>query len=260
MLEMTFQIPNRSRVARCVVTTDGNPNSNHCNYSSGDASGVLFLNARFIGEEGDQTELGIKTKYELRPISPISGDDGNEIKDIPEQEILLGSGEVKQISVPGLGTVGLQAKYLNHVPALLYSPEEALDPRPDEFRIVSPVLVRDKEVIANEVGSSSIDTGDAHATLMFYVPGEGRYLVSLVPFEGAVEGVVKLGQIEFTLARHKYLLMTAMPTTLSKKVWVKQEPEFKPSERMVRGIDARDEEPMFLVRSLKKLEQERIEH
>lgn len=95
---------------------------------------------------------------------------------------------------------------------------------------------------------------------MFYVPGEGRYLISLVPFEGAVEGSVRLGKITFSLEGHDYLLLTSMPITVSEHVWVKQERDFKPSERMVRASEARDDRPMYLVRDLKKLEEQRIQH
>jgi hypothetical protein len=141
----------------------------------------------------------------------------------------------------------------------VYRPEETLDPNPKEFRIVAPVLVRDNQVIEENDGSS-IDTGSPDATLMLYVPGEGRYLMSVTPFEGAVQGNVHLGQITFSLEGHAYLLLTSMPITVSERVWVKHENDFKPSEHMTRQSDAHDDRPMFLVRSLKKLEQERIEH
>jgi hypothetical protein len=51
-----------------------------------------------------------------------------------------------------------------------------------------------------------------------------------------------------------------MPITISEHVWVKHEASFKPSEHMTRQSDARDDQVMFLVRSLRKLEQEKIEH
>ena len=51
-----------------------------------------------------------------------------------------------------------------------------------------------------------------------------------------------------------------MPITVSEHVWVKHEPDFKASEHMVRQSEARDDQPVFLVRSLRKLQQERIEH
>jgi hypothetical protein len=95
---------------------------------------------------------------------------------------------------------------------------------------------------------------------MLFVPSEGRYLLSAVPFEGSVQGNVHLGQIAFSLEGHDCLLLTSMPITVSEHVWVKHEPDFKASEHMVRQSETRDDQPMFLVRSLRKLQQEQIEH
>jgi len=62
---------------------------------------------------------------------------------------------------------------------------------------------------------------------MIYYPGEGRYLISTAPFEGAVEGRVAPGQIKFTLDGQDYLLLTAMPTTRSEHVWVTHDPQYQ---------------------------------
>jgi hypothetical protein len=51
-----------------------------------------------------------------------------------------------------------------------------------------------------------------------------------------------------------------MPISVSEHVWVKHERDFKPSERMVRPSEARDDRRMYLVRSLKRLEEQRIQH
>jgi hypothetical protein len=260
VLELKYKLPPMGRTTLCVMTTDGNPRSNHCGGTSRLSSGQLLFNARLIATNEGRMQLGIKTTFVPGAGgSPVS-DFELAIKDVPEQLVSLESGEKKEIVVPGFGTIEMEGKYLDHVPALLYSPDEALDPKPNEFRVVSPVLVRDNEVIANAEGSSSIETGDPDATLMFYVPKEGRYLVSVRPFDGAEEGTVHLGQIKFSLEGHDYLLLTSMPITTAEHVWVKREPDFKPSERMVRRSEARDDDPMFLVRSLRKLEQPRIEH
>jgi hypothetical protein len=166
-------------------------------------------------------------------------------------------GNKQEISVPGLGDVELTGEYLDHVPALRFRPEEPLDPRKNEFRIVSPVLIRGKEVVCNSGGSDSTDSGDPDAALMIYFPGEGRYLISTVPFEGAVEGKVELGQIKFRLEGQNYVLLTAMPTTRSEHVWVTHDPRYKLSQHMEGASDSRD---MFMVRRLSRLLEEQIHH
>jgi hypothetical protein len=252
-LELEYKLPLTGAPAICVMQADPSQKDNHCDFVSHRREGLFLMNTRVIANPGDRVELGIRAKY-----IPGAGEtEGNYtealFKDIPEEVLFMEPGAKQEIQVAGLGAVEVEAKYL-------FRPQETLDPNPNEFRIVAPVLVRDNEVIVNGGDGSSINTGSPDATLMLFGPGEGRYLISLIPFDGAVEGTVHLGQITFSLQGHHYLLLTSMPITVSEHVWVKHEPDFKPSERMVRPSDARDDRPMFLVRSLRKLEEQRIEH
>lgn len=263
-LELKYSLPVSpfapyGRLGICIMKTDGSQQGNTCNFVDHGRTGVLLMNTHVITSLGDTAEVKIRAKF-----VPGPGDmqiDYSEalFEDVPEKTVSLAPGEEQEIEVAGLGKVGLQREYLEHVPPLMYRPQETLDPNPREFRIVAPVLLRDNQVIA-KVDGYSIDTGETDATLMLYVPGEGRYLIGIAPFEGAVQGDVHLGQITFSLEGHDYLLLTSTPITISERVWVKQEPEFKPSERMARQSDARDDQPMFLVRSLAKLERPRIDH
>ena len=253
---LTYKIPPNGRIARCTITTDGNSRTNHCNFSTGGPSGLLTVNIRFVSKEGERAELGVKTRYETQARSHgISNTDS--LKDAPEEMVWFAPGNKQEISVSGLGEVEMTGEYLDHIPVLMFRPDEPLDPRKNEFRIVSPVLVRGKEVVFNLGGSDSTDTGDLDAALMIYFPGEGRYLISTVPFEGAVEGKVDLGQIKFSLEGQDYVLLTAMPTTRSEHVWVTHQPLYKLSEHMQ---GASDRQAMFMVRKLSRLLEEQIHH
>ena len=256
VLVLTYKIPPHGRTARCTITTDGNPRTNRCNYSTGGTSGLLTVNTRFVSKEGQRTELGVRTRYETQARS-LGMSNTDNLKDVPEEMVWIEPGNKQEISVPGLGEVELTGEYLDHVPALLFRPDEALDAQKNEFRIVSPVLIRGKEVVFNLGGSNSTDSGDPDAALMVYFPGEGRYLISTVPFEGAVEGNVELGQIKFSLEGQDYALLTAMPTTRSEHVWVTHEPHYKLSEHMQGASDNRE---MFMVRSLARLLEQQIHH
>jgi len=258
-LELKYKSPLAAKPNICVMRADGSHKDNTCDFVDHGREGLLLMNTRVISNAGGRAQLGIRAIY--IPVSQDTEVDYNEalFKDVPETLLAVDPGNKQEIQVANLGTLEVEAEYLDHIPPLVYRPQETLDPNPREFRIVAPVLVRDNEVIANADGSS-IDTGSPDATLMLYVPGEGRYLVSSVPFESAVEGSVHLGKITFSLEGHDYLLLTSMPITVSDHVWIKHEPTFKPSERMVRASDARDDRTMYLVRSLKKLEEQRIQH
>jgi hypothetical protein len=259
-LQLEYKVPPPGSTHICVMRADGSEKDNLCNFSSHGQAGLLLMNTRIIANSADHVELAIRAKY-----IPGAGDvevnyTDALFKDVPENRISFEPGERQKIQVLGLGAIEVEGKYLDHIPALAYRPQETLDPNLNEFRVVAPVLVRDNEVVVNGGPGSSIETGAPDATLMLYGPGEGRYLISLVPFEGAAEGDVHLGQITFSLEGHDYLLLTSMPITVAEHVWIKHEPDFKPSERMIRISDARDDRAMFLVRSLKTLEQQRIPH
>jgi hypothetical protein len=258
-LELEYRLPPTGTPHICVMRADGSQKDNLCNFVSHGRGGLFLVNTRLIANSGDRAQLGIRAKY-----IPGAGEaDVNYtealFKDIPEKVLSIEPGDKREIQVAGLGAVEVEGKYLDHIPPLVFLPQETLDPNPKEFRIVAPVLVRDNEAIVNCGVGSSIDTRSPDATLMLYAPGEGRYLISAIPFDGAVEGTVHLGQITFSLEGHTYLLLTSMPITVSEHVWVKHERDFKPSERMVRSSDARDDHPMFLVRSLRELEEQRIQ-
>jgi hypothetical protein len=258
-LELKYKLPITPTADICVMKADGSHKGNLCNFVYHGREGLFLMNTRVIANSDDHAEVGMRAKY-------IPGAGEAEVnysealfKDVPEKVLFLQPGQTQELQVAGLGLVEVEGEYLDHLPPLVYRPQETLDPNPKEFRVVAPVLVRDNQVIAN-AGSSSIDDGSSDATLMLYVPGDGRYLVSVVPFESAVEGTVRLGQITFSLDGHDYLLLTSMPITISEHVWVKHEPDFKPSKRLTRVSEARDDRPMFMVRSLKTLEEQRIPH
>jgi len=259
-LELEYKLPPDGTSHICVMRADGSHKDNLCNFVNHGKEGLFLMNTRVIPNSGDRARLAIRAKY-------VPGDGDRQVdysealfKDVPENLLPIEPGDKQEIQVEGFGAVEVEEKYVDHIPPLVYLPQETLDPNPKEFRIVAPVLVRDNEVIVNGGVGSSLDSGSPDAALMLYGPGEGRYLVSTIPFDRAVEGTVHLGQITFSLDGHDYLLLTSMPITVAEHVWITHERDFKPSERMVRSDDARDDRPMFLVRSLKKLEEQRIQH
>jgi len=255
-LVLTYKVPPDGRVGRCTMVTGGNRRINRCNESMGRPGGVLTMNIRYVGKEGERIALGVKARFEAQARA-LGMSDADTLEDVPEETIWIEPGNKQKISVPGLGQIEVTGEYLDHIPALLFRPDEPLDPQKNEFRIVSPVLIRGKEVVFNLGRSDSTDSGDPEATLMIYFPGEGRYLISTVPFEGSVAGNVELGQIKFNLEGQDYLLLTAMPTTRSEHVWVAHQPRYRLSEHMQ---GASDSQAMFMVRSLGKLLQDQIHH
>ena len=108
------------------------------------------------------------------------------------------------------------------------NPREPLDSEPGKFRLSSPVLVRDNQVLVNMAGSMATATED-DAAASLYSPGLGRFIFSSVPFEGAIEGKLGFNQISFTLEGKSYLLLTGAPISPSQSVWVVHQPFWRPS-------------------------------
>src|SRR5262249_41980182 len=147
-----------------------------------------------------------------------------------------------EISVPELGKIEFAGEFIEHKPPNFFTPEDTVDPNAGEFRIVSPVLIRGKEVVFNFGGASSFASSTESVVVWIYWPGEGRFLLSTTPFKDAVRGSVFGSQITFQDDGQEYVLLTAVPPTRSQSVWIKHEPSYKPSEH---GEGAYDSEGML---------------
>ena len=113
-----------------------------------------------------------------------------------------------------------------HVPVMATYIETCL-PEPGEFRLSSPALIRDNQLLVN-IGSMASSTETDPATAL-YSPGLGRFVFSSVPFRGAIEGKLQFSKISFTLEGKSYLLLTGAPISSSGRVWVLHQPEWRPT-------------------------------
>jgi hypothetical protein len=163
----------------------------------------------------------VKTRYE-NPRPHDSGPSEDRLNDVSEETVWIEPETKQGVLVTGLGAIEMTGAFMYHKPPLFFALEDTVDPQPREFRIVSPVLIRGKEVVFNFAGASSTGTSP-EANVVIYWPGEGRYLISAAPFKGAVSGRVNVSQIEFSLQGQEYTLCTAVPVTRSEHVWVKRE-------------------------------------
>ena len=121
-------------------------------------------------------------------------------------------------------------------------------PEPGVFRLSSPALIRDNQLLVN-IGSMAAATETDPATAL-YSPGLGRFVFSSVPFKGAIEGKLQFSKISFTLEDKSYLLLTGAPISSSGRVWVLHQPEWRPT-RLGGRLNA--SEPMVEASSLQDL-------
>ena len=237
VLWLTSRLPPDGKAFHCPVATDLEPGSAGCgHYMNMPGAGLLSLNIRFVRREGERVELGVQTRYE-NPRPVFTGPAEDRLKDVAEQTVWIEPGSKQEVSVAGLGPIEMTGEFMDHQPPLFFTPEDTVDPGANEFRIVSPVLLRGKELVFNFSGASSSGSENEDSAVDIYWPHEGRYIISTAPFPGAVEGQVNVSQIKFRLEGQDYVLLTAVPVTRSEHVWVKHEPRYRPSEHISGASD-----------------------
>jgi hypothetical protein len=232
VLWLVAKLPPDGKAFRAAVRTDGPPGRDGFAISELLANGgVLSMSVHFLRREGDRVELGVKALYE-NPVPRFPGNALDRLDRVAEQNPWIEPGKNAEISVPGLGSIEFAGDFIDHEPPSFFSPEDTVDPGPNEFRFVSPVLIRGKEVVFNMAGASSSVSNGSGTGVFVYWPGEGRFLFSSAPFKGAVRGTVFASQAKFTLDGQDYVLLTAAPVTRAANVWVRHEPNYKPSEQI----------------------------
>ena len=234
-LLLTVNLPKFNHLSHCVIKLDGGTASKPCFFASysTDVPGAIFASFRIVRSEGTKMLLAARVKF----IGTIEAAEkyrfsSREMDSLAEREVWLLVGESSQLPVSGLGDIELKGEFLDHVPTIPSKPLEALDPQKNEFRIVSPILIRDRTMIVNMDGYTAISSGNNNPSVMLYVPNFGRYLLSPEPSPGAFEAKVNLNQIQFNEAGHEYILANGMPITREEHVWILHDPDFRPSESL----------------------------
>jgi hypothetical protein len=231
VLLLSFKIPQGDKAWDCALRTDRGTDS--CAFFGANLPGELAVHARFIRREGENVQLGIKTNFTATAEMQRPYTHTFELKmfdEIPEQEYWLEPDRRLSVPVAEFGTVEVSGQFLDHMPVMASNARETLDPGDAEFRILSPLLIRDNQVLVNMAGASARpDEKDFGVTQ--YIPGEGLFIFSPVPFEGGAEAVVRDGsnQIEFRAEGKSYVLVTGAPITRGEHVWVRHLPDWRPS-------------------------------
>lgn len=252
-LLLTFNLPKFSHLTHCVIRLEDGKPPEPCSFASysTDVPGAIFANFRIVRSDGEKILLAGKVKFiETIEAAERYRFSSKEMDSLPEREVWLLVGESSQLPVSGLGNIELKGEFLDHVPTIPSKPLEALDPQKDEFRIVSPILIRDQTMILNMDGYIAISSGNNNPSVMLYAPNFGRFLLSAEPSPGAFEAKVKMNQIQFNEDGHEYVLANGMPITRAEHVWILHDPDFRPSASFT---NASDENAMATSGSLSEL-------
>jgi hypothetical protein len=182
------------------------------------ADGTVWFHVRMVERIGETEKIGVRALWHVR--GDQFGDKLFEtLRNMPEREFLYSPREELKIPVEGYGNLEIKGHFELTLPELV---RRELYPEYGTFRIEPPVvLVRGKEMIMKgDMGGGQIPMDKSY--FAYGDKDEGWYLFSAKPFAGAVEGKLKMNQIEFTLEGKKYFLFTGDPILFgSVNVWVK---------------------------------------
>lgn len=202
-----------------------------CGFMGDMESRILTYDVRILGKDGPRVELGIRATIvdrngaDGKPLPPRT--DVSILENLPQERYWFEPGDTLKPYIPGLKQMTVTGEWIDHRPTL--SRDSGLDPRANELRMVSPVLLRDKMVAGDmEGGTAVID--EPGQGIDIYLPEEGRFMLSLTPINGAIEARVALNRVSFEDNGRKYEFVTGSPVARSKKLWVLRDPNFKPQD------------------------------
>jgi hypothetical protein len=177
-----------------------------------------------LSRSDDRVELGVR--YGRWPAEPGKGYGLQDFDHLTEQHYWFEPGDKLKIDNAGLPTLTLTGTWMDHVPS--FTGVNEMDPGPDELRIISPLVLRDKQVIGDLQGGMATQT-KPNVGVNFYFPKQGGFLISNFQIQGAIEAEANRNRISFEEDGHQYLVLTAAPITRAHHVWVLHGTDLNPS-------------------------------
>jgi hypothetical protein len=214
---------------RCALSLENKSMDSCSSEQQGGATPGLY-GFRIISRDGDRIELGVRAKE-----GPEVGRTVGDVDNLPETPYWLQPGGRLEINFPDSGSLTVTGELLDHMPPLLsISGNEQLDPNPNEIRFVDPVLLRGKEV-ACDLWGVNVFSAPKDKGVELFVPNDGRYEISLLPLQGAVEGKVDQSRVTFKLEGLPYTILTGAPVARGEKIWILHLPSDKATDEQMGG-------------------------
>ncbi len=228
VLLLRAKIPGKGVISTCTGRVS--PEHDMCSFGTMALPGSLTASLRFISRDGDRVQIGIRAKYEP-PDQRSAPTYDDELRDAPLERYWMDPDKPLSVPIAGFGTMEIYGEFRDHEPPLP-GPDATLDPAANELRMWSALMIRDGRVLA-DMAYMFVETPnqDSDSAVVFYVPKEGRFIFALTPFEGAMEGNIRLNRIQFSENGHSYVLIMSGPVARAnyEHIWVLHQPEWRPS-------------------------------
>lgn len=192
-----------------------------CQWYGKIGSQSFALKIKLLSRGGNRVLLAIRT-LTFKPGTDLSAFANGDVG--PGRQIWFEPGEPLKFDVGTVGSLTLTGTWMDHVPVL-----GKLDPGPNELRLGSPLLLKDNVVVGDLSGAIGGVYGQDHQdeAMAFYVPGEGRFLISQLPMKAAVQAQVRFNRISFEEGGHSWDLVSGVPVCRADHVWVLHQPDYK---------------------------------
>ncbi|MBB5060975.1 hypothetical protein HDF16_005711 [Granulicella aggregans] len=207
--------------ARCPLSSM-DQRIQRCGGVSAAAGGNLSYVVHFLKKNGDRALLSLRSQSGQQTVST----DDKQAETMPETQLWVSSEEATDTLLGGVAKVRLTAQWTDHIPVLMGS-NEYLDPSAHELRLTSPLLLKNNQVVGDMEGATAL-ADEPNEAVYLYIPGEGRFVMSLNSIDGAVAGKIEINRISFTSDGHQYVVVTGAPVARGEAIWVKREAAYKP--------------------------------
>lgn len=214
-----------------------------CAYIGHAGAEILAVKIDLLQRSEDRVQLGVRMRrWSVVPNSSVA----YSISDVdaqPQGLYWFEPGDTLKINAEGLAPITIRGNWLDRMPAFVG--EQSMDPGPEELRIVSPVLIREKQVIGDLVGGAATEDRLDWAVWVYY-PRQGSFLISNAPLRDAIKAKVTLNCIDFIADGQAYRILTGTPITRAQNVWVLHESGLPTHD----GLNAKGENAFISSRAL----------
>ncbi len=217
VLVLKLKTPQGDEVACPVSLTD--VSRNHCGGLSQLHAGTLAYEITVVRKEGDRVLLNIGSEYP----SQLSSFGPKEAQGLLQSQHWFTTGETLALPLAGTVKLSMTGEWMDHMPVML---SQSLDPAANQFRVTSPVLLKNGKV-AGDLKSLTAISDQPDQGIKVYLPSEGLFFFSPTPLSGAVPGQVELNRISFSEGEQTYQLIAGMPIARMDKVWVLHKATYK---------------------------------
>ncbi|HEX3572875.1 MAG TPA: hypothetical protein VHU44_18805 [Acidobacteriaceae bacterium] len=222
--------PNHGPSLRCPLSTVGKKDS-QCEGKEAIGSGYLSYSIRLLSKEDDRVRLGVRAKY----FRLGDQDSSLSAEGVAEKQYSFEPGKTLQVDVDGFGPLTVAGEWMDYMPYFgELNLESNLEPGPDELRVISPVLLKAKEVVI-DFGKMSVTADQRGGLAWLYVPGDGLYELSLSQLPGAIQGRAENNRLTFEIDGQSLTFLTGARISRGDQVWILHTANVKPADPRISG-------------------------